>query len=251
MPRIALNDIELEYESFGNGFPVIVNHGIIGRKDSFAHEKPSLPNFRLIFYHQRKSGHFTMETLIADLHGLMDYLGIRRAVLCGQSFGGTLSLAYTRIHPERVSGLILTSTFPKFIFTSKHRLLLPIFFSGVLPFSLGMRMFKKENISENNGAYSKSFLSDATEVSKETYLERVNIIRKFDATPYLSEIHAPTLIVGGKQDIFTPVDVYGKMFLSIPNSRLEVMEGAHLCYITNNEEYSGILKEFLSRLDLQ
>jgi 3-oxoadipate enol-lactonase len=245
-----LNDIELEYESFGNGFPVIVNHGIIGRKDSFVHEKPSLPNFRLIFYHQRNSGHFTMETLIADLHGLMDHLGIRRAVLCGQSFGGTLSLSFTRKFPTMVSGLILTSTFPKFYFTPKHRVLLPLFFSGMIPFSAGMRLFKKENISENNGVYSKSFLFDATEVSIETYLERVNIIKKFDATPYLSEIHAPTLIVGGREDIFTPVDPYGKMFLKIPNSRLELIEGAHLCYITNTEEYSAVLNDFLNNLSL-
>ncbi len=47
-----------------------------------------------------------------DLEGLLDQLGIRRAVLVGCSMGGTIVLDFALEHPERVEGLVLVSADP-------------------------------------------------------------------------------------------------------------------------------------------
>src|SRR5207248_8309001 len=55
----------------------------------------------------------TMELLADDVAGLMDLLGIQRAVLCGLSMGGYAAFAFLRKYPQRVAGLILADTRPQ------------------------------------------------------------------------------------------------------------------------------------------
>ena len=53
---------------------------------------------------------FTYWDSARDLLGLMDHLGIERAVVGGMSQGGFLSLRATLLAPERVRALILLDT---------------------------------------------------------------------------------------------------------------------------------------------
>ena len=55
----------------------------------------------------RDANPYTPEAQIAYTIGLMDALGIERAVLIGNSAGGTVALATALAHPERVSALVL------------------------------------------------------------------------------------------------------------------------------------------------
>ncbi|GAB4578576.1 MAG: alpha/beta hydrolase [Anaerolineales bacterium] len=50
---------------------------------------------------------YSTEGQLALTQGLMDALGIEKAILVGNSAGGTLSLAFALAHPERVSALVL------------------------------------------------------------------------------------------------------------------------------------------------
>jgi 3-oxoadipate enol-lactonase len=53
---------------------------------------------------------FTYWDLAEDLRGLLDHLGIARAVIGGMSQGGYVALRFALKHPERVAALILLST---------------------------------------------------------------------------------------------------------------------------------------------
>jgi pimeloyl-ACP methyl ester carboxylesterase len=46
---------------------------------------------------------------VREVTGVMDLLGIERAVLVGHSLGGRVALMTARAHPERVAGLVLVS----------------------------------------------------------------------------------------------------------------------------------------------
>src|SRR5437667_7941450 len=58
------------------------------------------------------TGISTMEQFADDVAGLMDALGMQRAVLCGLSMGGYVAFAFLRKYPQRVQGLILADTRP-------------------------------------------------------------------------------------------------------------------------------------------
>jgi 3-oxoadipate enol-lactonase len=56
------------------------------------------------------AGPYLMDTLAADVAGVMDACGIERATIVGHSLGGYVSLAFARMFSERVSRLALVSS---------------------------------------------------------------------------------------------------------------------------------------------
>ncbi len=60
------------------------------------------------------TGELTHDRCVEDMLGLLDILGVSRAVVGGMSLGGFLSLLFCARHPERVAALILVDTGPGF-----------------------------------------------------------------------------------------------------------------------------------------
>jgi proline iminopeptidase len=79
--------------------------------------------YRVVLFDQRGCGrstphasapatdmrHNTTAHLIADMERLREHLGIDRWLLYGGSWGSTLVLAYAEQHPQRVSGIVISS----------------------------------------------------------------------------------------------------------------------------------------------
>jgi pimeloyl-ACP methyl ester carboxylesterase len=56
---------------------------------------------------ERPARGYAVADFVADLHGLCDALDLGAVELVGNSFGGTVALAFASAHPERVSGVAL------------------------------------------------------------------------------------------------------------------------------------------------
>jgi pimeloyl-ACP methyl ester carboxylesterase len=105
-------------DSGGDGSPLILSHGFLMDRDMFAPQVDALSSaFRVITWDQRGFGEtqfdgepFTYWDSARDCLGLLDYLGIDRAVLGGMSQGGFLSLRAALLAPARVSALALIDT---------------------------------------------------------------------------------------------------------------------------------------------
>jgi 3-oxoadipate enol-lactonase len=125
MPTAAVNGTEISYtDTGGDGPAVVFSHGILMDQSMFAPQVEALaPRFRVITWDQRghgwdQHGHggtpaggpFSYWDSARDLLGLLDHLGIQRAVLGGMSQGGFVSLRASLLAPDRVRGLILIDT---------------------------------------------------------------------------------------------------------------------------------------------
>ena len=74
--------IEICYEIFGEGYPIILIQGFGARKENFKYQVPALSEyFKVITFDNRGSGKservndpYTMETLVDDVKRLLDYL---------------------------------------------------------------------------------------------------------------------------------------------------------------------------------
>jgi 3-oxoadipate enol-lactonase len=105
-------------DSGGDGRPVILSHGFLMDREMFVLQVDALaPEFRAITWDARGHGEtefggqpFTYWDSARDCLGLLDYLGIDRAVLGGMSQGGFLSLRAALLAPERVRALVLIDT---------------------------------------------------------------------------------------------------------------------------------------------
>jgi 3-oxoadipate enol-lactonase len=119
MPFAQVNGQRLRFDdSGGDGPPLILSHGFLMDREMFAPQVPALaPGFRVITWDQRGFGEtefdlqpFTYWDSARDCLGLLDHLGIDRAVLGGMSQGGFLSMRAALLAPERVRALVLIDT---------------------------------------------------------------------------------------------------------------------------------------------
>jgi 3-oxoadipate enol-lactonase len=124
MPFAEINGVRLSYESVGEGVPLLFIHGGYGgAATTLAPQthaiKTTLPRdkVRTILYDRRNVGlsaytdaHYTLKTLADDALGLLDHLGIGKAIIVGSSAGGPIALELALSHPERVIALCLPNT---------------------------------------------------------------------------------------------------------------------------------------------
>src|SRR5260370_6791126 len=119
MPVAQVRSQRLHYEeSGGRGLPLVLSHGFLMDGDMFAPQARALAGrHRVITWDQRGHGR-TISTESAysywdsaeDMAGLLDQLGVQRAVIGGQSQGGFVSLRFALSYPERTAGLVLIDT---------------------------------------------------------------------------------------------------------------------------------------------
>lgn len=119
MPYASINGQKLYFEdSGGSGLPVVLGHGFLMDHEMFAPQRAALaPEFRVITWDERGFGlsefdgrPFSYWDSARDCLGLLDHLGIERAVIGGMSQGGYLSLRLALSAPQRVRALVLIDT---------------------------------------------------------------------------------------------------------------------------------------------
>ncbi|HEY7201850.1 MAG TPA: alpha/beta hydrolase [Candidatus Dormibacteraeota bacterium] len=119
MPFADVNGQRIHYhDSGGAGTPLVLAHGLLMDQEMFAHQVAAFgARHRVVTWDERGHGltvttpdDFSYWDSADDLRGLLDALGIERAVVGGMSQGGFLSLRFALSHPERVIGLVLLNT---------------------------------------------------------------------------------------------------------------------------------------------
>jgi len=101
MPLIAVNGIELYYESHGTGAPLVVLAGLgLDVSEMGMLTGPLAARFRVIAADNRGAGRsakppgpYSIEQMAADVAGLMDRLELPRAHVLGMSLGGRIAMA--------------------------------------------------------------------------------------------------------------------------------------------------------------
>jgi 3-oxoadipate enol-lactonase len=122
MPRVKVGDINMYYDTRGEGFPLVLIMGFMGNADCWdpLYFLPRLSeHFKVITFDNRGAGRtdvsdreeYTIRMMADDTAGLMDALGIRRAHVLGISMGGMIAQELAINHPQKVEKLVLASTF--------------------------------------------------------------------------------------------------------------------------------------------
>jgi len=119
MSTALINGARIAYDDTGgDGPPVVLAHGFLMDRSMFDPQVEALAaDHRVITWDERGFGDteydgepFTYWDSASDCLGLLDHLGIKRAVIGGMSQGGFVSLRVALMAPERVRALILLDT---------------------------------------------------------------------------------------------------------------------------------------------
>ncbi len=118
MPRVTAGDVELFYESLGEGTPLVLqghDHTawLFGQAPVFSQR------YRVLVYDRRGTGRssspdgdWSAADLADDLAHFLDALAIERAIVGGSSLGGVITAQFAVDHPERALALIIGHTVP-------------------------------------------------------------------------------------------------------------------------------------------
>lgn len=117
-PRpVETNGVRLAVHEAGEGMPVVLCHGFPELAWSWRYQLPALAaaGFRAIAPDQRGYGAsgkpaaveaYDVEHLSADMTGLLDALGLERAVFVGHDWGALLVWQMALLAPERMRGVV-------------------------------------------------------------------------------------------------------------------------------------------------
>lgn len=260
-----VNGIEVHYIDAGNSdaLSVVLIHGFLFSNEMWEPQIQILENnFRVIAYDVRghgKSdvgdGQYTLEFLVDDLIGLLDYLKIQKAILCGLSMGGYIALRTIERNPERVLGLVLADTQSK-ADTNEAKLKRADSLRSVK--IIGVKAFAESSVKSVFAP--QSFTSNVEAIEKIRRIIQANLpigicgallamAGRTDTTDVLAGIKVPTLILVGEHDGSLYQLASKEMRDGIPNSELHIISNAgHMSNLENPEEFNTHLLSFLGKL---
>ncbi|HYP28249.1 MAG TPA: alpha/beta hydrolase, partial [Blastocatellia bacterium] len=103
------------YKVEGRGPLLVFIPGLDGTGELFFKQKPDLVgSYRVATVHLSEQGDFTYEDLTDDVAAIIKELGEERAIIIGESFGGTVALSFALRHPGLIDRLIILNSFPRF-----------------------------------------------------------------------------------------------------------------------------------------
>lgn len=116
--RTTVRDVPLRWEETGQGFPVVLIHGIPTAPALWRHVVPRIDGacclaFEMVGYgHSIPAGRerdISVARQAAYLLGWLDALGVQRAILVGHDLGGGVAQIAAVRQPQRCAGLLLTN----------------------------------------------------------------------------------------------------------------------------------------------
>ena len=122
MARLKRDGVELYYEVHGQGPALLLTHGYSATSQMWRGQIEALSkDHTLILWDMRGHGQsdypedpaaYSEAATVADMAALLDAVGAPSAIVGGLSLGGYMSLAFNRVHPERVRALLIIDTGP-------------------------------------------------------------------------------------------------------------------------------------------
>ncbi|WP_236796262.1 alpha/beta fold hydrolase [Amycolatopsis sp. GM8] len=260
MSTLDVGDAHLTYTEVGEGSPVVWLHGSgpgATGMSNFGGNLAAFQDHRNIVVDLPGWGGSPRPELEEPLifHAAervcraMTALGIERAHLVGNSYGGGVAMRIAMSHPERVDRIVLMAP------------------GGVLPtdappWPVGLeRIFaymadekpSREAMAEvvrlmvfDESLATEELIDERYESSLRVHPEMPMPPNYGDLTPDLGLISAPTLLVWGREDQTVPLTWAPTILAGIPNAELRVLPHCrHWVQYERAPEFNHIVREFL------
>ena len=241
----VVDGLRIRYLESGRGRAIIFIHGLGGRAEAWLPQLKGLTHSaRAIALDLRGFGASetpastpTLTDFARDVIGVLDWLGVEKAVIAGSSMGGLVAVRTYTLAPGRVEALILSNTYTRVkvdIDTLEKALMGDREARGRIAERLTTRRLSLDTLITTSPRYM---------------LKVARMINQQDLTREAARIRRPTLLIAGEHDKITPPTLMRKLQELIPGSRLTIIKNAgHLTHIEKPTEYLHLVEEFLKTL---
>ena len=267
---VEVNDTQLYYEVAGEGQPLVLNHG--GLVDNHLWDdqfEEFAKHFKVIRYDIRGFGQsgliksdmapYSMER---DLYDLLRYLDVQKTYLLGLSMGGALAIDFTLQYPEMVDALITVGAGlsgyeeddPEELKT-KYEKMEEAFMSGDIDRSVEISLqiwtdgpFRTpEQVNPQMRERVRAMTTHNFERKDDEEVEPQHL--EPPAAGRLSEIHVPTLIIVGSEDVEFILSIADKLEKDIVGAKKVVVpHTAHHLNMEKPQEFNRVVIDFLEKV---
>lgn len=262
----------MAFRRAGHGPAILLVHGIAGSSRTWEQVLPLLAHRYTVVAPDlvghgdsaKPPGDYSLGAHASSLRDLLSVLGIERATIVGQSFGGGVAMQFSYQFPEKCDRLVLVGSgglgrevswvlrlltlpgleyalpvlFPSFVRNLGNDLMQFFHRAGFRHARAleGWRAYASLTESENRMAFVRTLRSVVDPGG-----QSVNAMDRI----YLAA-RIPTLIVWGDRDNIIPVSHAHAAHEAMAGSRLEIMEGAgHFCHVEEPVRFVEILSDFM------
>jgi 3-oxoadipate enol-lactonase len=216
--------------------PEVLKHFRVVRYDRRGHGKSGVPN-----------GPYNMEMLGRDALAVMDAAGVDKINWCGLSMGGMVGMWLGANAPQRCNRLILSNTSAYFenkqIWNDRIALVKEKGLSAIVGGTLE-RWFTKD-FRDREPAKVKTIADMFLGTKLEGYIACGQAVRDMDHREIIKSIKAPTMIIAGKQDAGTTVEMAELIRKSIPGASMTLFDAAHIANVECAHDYTDAVLGFL------
>jgi 3-oxoadipate enol-lactonase len=257
MDWIEANGVSLRYDLSGSGAStVVLIHEVGGAVESFDEVMPVFQkDFRVLRYDQRgfglseKTNVITLDSIMADLVGLLDALGITGPVhVAGTAMGAGLGIAFAARYPERVTRLAISSPA-----------------TGTSTAHLAQRNERAQTIQEKGmravvetsleRSYPRALRGNKERYERfrlrwvsndpESFIALQHMSAEMDLTPDLARITCPTLVIGCTLDPIRTPEAVLQVAEAIKDATYIEVETGHFMAVETPELFAQHIIPFL------
>lgn len=266
MPTVETNGIKMYYEERGNptAQPLLLIMGITAPGSVWEphllelekHFKCIVGDNRGVGLSDKPAGAYTTDQMADDYAGLLDNLGIKKAKVIGCSMGSTIAQKLALRYPEKVDSLVLMCPWARcdnaakgifqHIMACKAHLNPEEFSRYIQLLIYSKASWDDEKVAAELAEGRKNAHLDPNPQSFQGLVGQAHACINHDALSDLSKINQKTLVIGGREDIFTPVWMAEEVTNAIPNAELFLYEKAgHIFHFEYLEDFNKRVSNWL------
>lgn len=262
--KASINGITMGFDDSGSGPAVCLVHGFPLDRRMWRLQAMTLASagFRVITPDLRgfgesdaPDGPYDMDLFADDLAALLDYLGIRHAVIGGMSMGGYVLLNLLERHPELVTAacFIVTRSGADDEAGRERRLVMAgeVMKSGlrIVADQFEKMLFAAKTPQEQPELVAKVYGWMMEKSAAGVAGGLLAMAGRKDYTALLTGFRLPALVIGAEEDRAAPVENSRILAQGISQSRLCIIPGAgHLANLEQPEAFNKCMLEFLKEL---
>lgn len=269
MPSTRVGDLDVAWDVAGptGGAPVLMINGLGAVRGSWYLQVPALAErYRVYTYDNRDVGEtgcgeatsgYGIDQFARDAAGLVDSMEIGPVHVIGASMGGTIAQELALARPDLVRSVQIVCSWPhtdpwlaELILQWKSLFFAMGAFDWARNTWVWVFTYRWFRDPEKMAALRHDAESNPLPQTPEMFGRQCDAIVPFEARDRLAAITAPTHIIAGEEDIFTPPRFSREIASAIPGSTLSILpEVGHGMFWETPEAFNDALLGFLGRYD--
>jgi pimeloyl-ACP methyl ester carboxylesterase len=250
----AVADTHLWYwDTGGEGAPVVLLHPASGSGLIWGYQQPALAKagYRVIGYSRRS--YYNSDPTdkdhpgigSADLHALIELLGLKKFSVVASAAGGTIAADYALSHPDRLDGLVIADNAAGVRDGDIAKAAANIRTKGFDDMPVEFRELGASYRAANpEGARVWTELAHKAVTGGEFRQKVANEI----TTAKLEAMKVPTLLITGDADLITPPSILRMVAQHIHGSEIEIVaESGHSTYWEQPDIFNRAVLGFLAK----